>query len=98
MYSFFSKDLEREVKKIAQFLEKDLPEETIKRITKQCTFTGMSKNPSNYWVSNKDGPNLLRKGEIGDWKNYFTPEQNEKFEVQLLSNLEGTGLQFDFGD
>ena len=33
---------------------------------------------------------------VGDWKNYFTPELNEKFEEQVLAKLKGTGLEFDF--
>lgn len=44
-----------------------------------------------------DGPKLLRKGEIGDWKNYFTSDLNERFENEVMDKLRGTGLEFDFG-
>ena len=33
---------------------------------------------------------------MGDWKNYFTSEQNERFEKEVLAKLKGTGLEFDF--
>lgn len=95
-YEDLKKNLEKEVRKIIAFLGKNLQEETIKAITKQCTFKEMNKNRSIYWVSVPDGPSLLRKGEIGDWKHYFTPELNEEFEMKILSKLEGTGLTFDF--
>ena len=39
---------------------------------------------------------LLRKGVVGEWKNYFTPELNERFEKEVLEKLKGTGLEFDF--
>ena len=39
---------------------------------------------------------LLRKGVVGGWKNYFTPELNERFEKEVLEKLKGTVLEFDF--
>ena len=52
---------------------------------------------SNYWVERTaQGPKLLRKGMIGDWKNYFTPEQNKMFENEVMNKLMRTGLEFDF--
>ena len=55
-------------------------------------------NASNYWLGDSaEGPKLLRKGEIGDWKNYFTSDLNEKFENEVMNKIKGTGLVFDFG-
>jgi len=39
---------------------------------------------------------FLRKGEVGGWRSYFTPELNERFAKEVLSKLKGTGLEFDF--
>ena len=36
---------------------------------------------------------FLRKGEIGDWKNYFDKERNEKWEEWIAENIKGTGLE-----
>lgn len=60
----------------------------------------MQKNKTSFsalagW---SEGPNLLRKGETGGWKNYFTPELNERFENEVMDKLKGTGLEFDFGN
>ena len=70
----------------------------MERIAKQCTFAEMKKNLSAYWMMTRDGelPNFLRSGEVGGWKNYFTPELSARFENEVLRKLEGTGLQFDF--
>ena len=85
------------VRRIAKFLDKPLTD-VINRIAEQCTFEGMMKNASNYWLEGTaEGPKLLRKGEVGDWKNYFTPELNEMFENEVMMKLRGTGLEFDFG-
>ena len=57
----------------------------------------MKKNAASYSVPTKDGKSLLlRKGVVGDWKNYFTPELNERFENEVLDKLKGSGLEFDF--
>ena len=81
---------------IANFLNKPLSEDLISRIAEQCTFSGMKKNDASF-TEGKDGEtSILRKGVVGDWKNYFTPELNERFENEVLAKLQGTGLEFDF--
>ena len=57
----------------------------------------MMKNVQSYLLRGKeDGPKLLQKGVVGNWKGHFTPELNERFEKEVLSKKEGTGLEFDF--
>ena len=84
---------------IANFLNKPLSDDLISLITEQCTFSGMKKNAASFSVPlpTKDGKSfLLRKGVVGDWKNYVTPELNEKFEKEVLDKLKESGLEFDF--
>ena len=82
---------------IASFLNKPLSDDLISRIAEQCTFSGMKKNAASYSIPTKDGESsMLRKGVVGDWKNYFTPELNERFENEVLAKLKGSGLEFDF--
>ena len=82
---------------IANFLNKPLSDDLINLIAEQCTFNGMMKNKPSYLLRGKeDGPKLLRKGVVGDWKNYFTPVLNERFEKEVLARLKGSGLEFDF--
>lgn len=87
------------VRLIAEFLNRPVTEYTINKIAEQCSFQGMKENESRYLPEGREaGPTVLRKGKIGDWKNYFTPDLNEKFENEVLDKLRGTGLQFDFGN
>ena len=82
---------------IRNFLNKPLSNDFTARIAEQCTFNGMKKNAASYSIPTKDGESsMLRKGVVGDWKNYFTPELNEKFENEVLAKLKGSGLEFDF--
>ena len=84
---------------IANFVNKRLSDDLINCIAGQCTFSGMKKNEASFSVPlpTKDGESLLlRKGVVGDWKNHFTPELNERFENEVLAKLKGSGLEFDF--
>jgi len=96
-YEDLQKDLLSHVRMIANFLDQPLSDELISRIAEQCTFSGMKKNAASYSIPTKDGESsMLRKGVVGDWKNYFTPELNERFEKEVLDKLKGSGLEFDF--
>ena len=82
---------------IDSFVNKPLSDDLIRRIAEQCSFSGMKKNEASFSLPAKDGESsMLRKGVVGDWKNYFTPELNERFENEVLAKLKGTGLEFDY--
>ena len=81
----FPQDLPSHVRMIAEFLNKPLSDELINRISEQCTFKGMKKNAKSYLLGldQDSGMSLLRKGVVGDSKDYFTPELNERFEKEV---------------
>ena len=58
----------------------------------------MMRNPKPFKITeeNDEIGLMLRKGVVGDWKNYFTPEMNERFEKEVLTKLKGSGLEFEF--
>ncbi|XP_077998119.1 sulfotransferase 1 family member D1-like [Glandiceps talaboti] len=99
-YEEAKKDLRGTIKKLANFLKKDLTEEEIGRIEKYCSFESMRKNPA----VNMDGERLfdlkraafIRKGCIGDWQNYFTVAQNREFEELYETKMKGSGLSFEW--
>lgn len=39
---------------------------------------------------------FIRKGQVGGWQNYFSPEMNTKFDKWISENLDGTGLTFEY--
>ena len=81
------------------FLHKPLSDESISRIAEQCTFRGMKENEiSLKRRDEQESSPFLRKGVVGGWKSYFTPELNERFEKEVLAKLKTTPseLVFDF--
>ncbi|RMX49354.1 hypothetical protein pdam_00014798 [Pocillopora damicornis] len=91
-------DLLSHVRSIADFLNRPLTDDIISRIAEQSSFSAMKKDrDSVLTVPFKDGRNvpILRKGVVGDWKNYFTPELNERFEKEVLAKLQGSGLEIE---
>ena len=51
----------------------------------------------NYsWVEGMKKDGYVRKGKVGEWKNYFTKEQNELFDTAFNEKMRGTGLTIDF--
>ncbi|XP_047179517.1 cytosolic sulfotransferase 15-like [Vigna umbellata] len=90
------------VKNIAEFLgcpftaeEESVGE--IESITKLCSFEKMKELEVN--ISGKldkfiDNKFFFRKGEIGDWVNYFSPSMVNKLSKIIEEKLCGSGLSF----
>nr|XP_020648466.1 sulfotransferase 1C1-like isoform X1 [Pogona vitticeps] len=89
-----------EIQKIANFLGLELPESILNRIIQHTTFDNMKSNPmTNYTtlpssVMDHTVSAFMRKGIVGDWKEYFTVAQSEKLDDISAYKLGGTGLTF----
>ncbi|KXJ18979.1 Sulfotransferase family cytosolic 1B member 1 [Exaiptasia diaphana] len=102
---FTVSDLPCAVQQIAKFLGKDLSPEMIQRIADQTTFTAMSDGKGRFYDNEPDylklktpgATKFLRKGEVGDWKNYFTDEQNRRFDEMFeKERMAISGLEIEF--
>lgn len=60
--------------------------------------TGLSSQPLPINGHDTSNTKFMRKGIIGDWKNYFTEEQSEKFDRMIKETFKGMGLKFAFDD
>ncbi|XP_077998707.1 sulfotransferase 2A1-like [Glandiceps talaboti] len=78
---------------IADFLNRPLTEEKIQDVAESSTFEAMKSN-ENIIPMARDVKNFLRKGRIGDWKNYFTVTQNEYFDKEIIEKLAERGIDF----
>lgn len=99
------KDLTSAVRSIANFLGSDIDESIIQKISKKCTFESMKTDP----LANPDDfaamkpiiksdavSGFLRKGDVGDWKNYFSNEQSARVDDEFVKKVAESGLEFDY--
>ncbi len=100
-YEDMKKNLKHSITQIASFIGKELPDDMISEISDSASFEKMKKDSTtNYsWdkVHDKDGePMFLRKGIVGDWKNFLSAEQSAKMDAICAERLGNSGLKFDY--
>uniref|UniRef100_A0A8C3FY78 Sulfotransferase n=1 Tax=Chrysemys picta bellii TaxID=8478 RepID=A0A8C3FY78_CHRPI len=93
-------DPAREIRRVMDFLEVELPPQVLEKIVQQTSFQIMKENPmANYssipsTILDQTVSPFMRKGQVGDWKNHFTVAQSEAFDAHYQRRMEGTGLHF----
>nr|XP_054767316.1 sulfotransferase 1C2-like [Lytechinus pictus] len=82
---------------------KSLPDDVIDRIVDASSFKFMKSNKSMNPDFGFKKPldltkekSFMRKGMVGDWKNYFTEDQNRRFDKLYEEKMAGSGLEFRF--
>jgi len=101
-YEELHQNPEAVIKRVADFLGCTLTSQQLKEIVRKTSFSEMKgNNLVNYswWkevgvLRNTDDVQFMRKGEIGDWKNYFDSEMSEEIEKKFLEPLKKEGLTF----
>ncbi|XP_069810245.1 sulfotransferase 6B1-like isoform X1 [Dendropsophus ebraccatus] len=83
-------DFPTAVRKISEFFRLPLSEEQIHLVAKNTSFNSMKEKSEN--THGKLGDSFFRKGEIGDWKNYFTEDQSKVVDAMFEKYLAGTKL------
>ncbi|XP_010545823.1 PREDICTED: cytosolic sulfotransferase 5-like [Tarenaya hassleriana] len=91
-----------QLKRLAGFLECPFTEEeeksgAVDQILKLCSFSslsGLEVNKTGKTPSDIDFKTLFRKGEVGDWANYLTPEMGKRIDDIVEDKLRGSGLTF----
>ncbi|KAL7393861.1 hypothetical protein ABVT39_017054 [Epinephelus coioides] len=92
-YEEMVQDLPAALKRMSDFLGRNLSDETIQKIAEHCSFKTMKTNTmSNFSLVPKvymdsDKSSFLRKGIAGDWKNHFSSEQLARFTSVIRKEL-----------
>ena len=99
-YEDGKKDPRGRIVKIAKFMGFDLSEKVIDIILEKSTIKNMSQKYKKLHEGdtswNTDRSSFIRKGQVGDWINYFTKEQNEYVENRTREEFEPLGLKFEY--
>lgn len=82
-YEDMKEDSNTEITKLAGFLGTEVSDELIRNIDSLCQFDAMKKEKNvtedvTEWRDNN--PGMYRKGQVGDWKNWFTVAQSDMFD------------------
>ena len=101
-YEELKADLAGSIRKVAKFLEKEITEEQVGILVDHLSFKKMKQNKSVNFEALQDGKimkkegSFIRKGEVGDWKNYFTEEMNKRMDEAIEKYLKPVGLEFRY--
>lgn len=104
-YEDMKKDLASTISMCAKFLgvENSITDKDVAQMCDHLQFDRMQKNPAvnikSFLTLNGDkekNVQFIRKGQIGDWKNYMSSELSDRFDEWTRKNTEGTGLEFDY--
>ncbi|XP_049364815.1 cytosolic sulfotransferase 11-like [Solanum verrucosum] len=90
------------LKRLAEFLEFpfSIEEENCgvnDEILRMCSFDNLSNldvNINGKLSTGEETKMLFRRGEVGDWKHYFTLEMSEKLNHIIKQKFHGSGLNF----
>ncbi|KAM9816825.1 sulfotransferase 1C2 [Neosynchiropus ocellatus] len=99
-YEDMKENPHREVKRIMRYLDLSLSDEVINRIVELTSFKKMKENPmANYScipenVFDQSISPFMRKGEVGDWNNHFTPEQSKMFDEDYEKQMKDSNIPF----
>ncbi|KAM9803717.1 sulfotransferase 6B1 [Neosynchiropus ocellatus] len=89
-YEELKKSLTEGIAQISDFFGLGLTAAQVQKVSEESTFSAMKRNAASthHAMANV----IFRKGEVGDWKNHFSSEQNEKLEEVMAKELAGTRL------
>lgn len=73
----------------------DWREPDLRELVAASSFEAMKAQSPDKWSSTRPegAPAFIRKGQVGDWRNYLTPQQNERLERKFHQRLAGTGAE-----
>ncbi|XP_041129030.1 sulfotransferase 1 family member D1-like [Polyodon spathula] len=100
LYEDMKENPRDEVIRVMRFLERSLPDDIINRIVELTSFSVMKENPMAnsstvpYSVFDRSVSTFMRKGEVGDWQNHFSPEESRLFDEHYEKMMSGTSIPF----
>ncbi|XP_013386937.1 bile salt sulfotransferase isoform X2 [Lingula anatina] len=96
-YEDMKMDLKKQVRRVAEFLGYKRSEKFYDDVAKLCSFGNMKKEKRDIKSAwSKESAGIYRKGTVGDWKNYFTVAQNEKFNEIYNRRMKNINLDLKF--
>ena len=100
-YEEMKKNQEGAIKRTAKFLGKSVTEEQVAGLCEHLKFSTMAANPAvnmeDFFLKTDATENenkFIRKGKVGDWRNYMSEELSKRFDEWITKHLHGVGHNF----
>ncbi|KAL0984495.1 hypothetical protein UPYG_G00142240 [Umbra pygmaea] len=99
-YEDMKENPRREVERIMHYLDMSLGYDVISHIVELTSFKSMKENPmANYSsmptpIFDQSISPFMRKGEVGDWTNYFSPAQIQMFDDDYKRQMMDADIPF----
>lgn len=90
-------DFDDQVRRLAGFLQIPIDDALLDAVRQQSTFEHMKDSSFADMHEVEQLDSFYRKGEIGSWRNEFSPDQNARFDDLIESRLTPAGLTFNYG-
>jgi len=98
-YEDLHRDLSAQVRKVSDFLEAGLSDAQVATVVEHTSFNKMRANPmTNAATMPKiEGEGVfMRKGMVGDWKNYLSEKQNARMDSWVVEHLKGEDIPITY--
>lgn len=83
----------RVIEEVCDFVQHPLSEKKIDELVEHLKVENVKKNPAiNPPKSDHMRYDFVRKGVVGDWKNYFTEEKTKEWNAWIGEKTRGTGM------
>ena len=96
-YEEMKENTKEHIIQIAQFVGHELSEKAVDLVAEKSSVKAVSKKFESRFKEipmwKQDGA-FIRKGEVGDWVNYFSEEQSEYVDEQCKEYLEPLGIRY----
>ncbi|XP_046584485.1 sulfotransferase 1C2-like [Haliotis rubra] len=96
MYEDMKEDPLTGIRKLAKFLNVEKSEEFYHKVKELTSFNKMKEAKGKFFKAPDGSAVMYRKGEVGDWKNYFTVAQNEAFDRLYKEKMGDCDINFRY--
>ena len=85
-------DLIKVIRDVSKFIGRHMTELKILQLDDHLYIDNCREFLSEAFGGDESMKKFFRKGIVGDWKNYFTEENNKKWDDWIAENLKGTDI------
>ncbi|XP_046351458.2 sulfotransferase 1B1-like [Haliotis rufescens] len=96
VYEDMKEDALSQIRRISQFLGLSHDDAFLRKVDDWCSFKRMRERKGKHDMTSDGQPVMYRKGEVGDWKNWFTVADNEWFDQVFTEKMTDLDLSLRY--